>query len=141
MASIVPLTIFGAALFALTTYISIDTSFKLGAISGNLPDLRNLAFVPLVSFPFSSTSLTFFSSFCSMFTLTLVVPAAFAVLWFILTIWVVAGRLREMKPAFFFTAVFVVCAIGSQLVYWLAGKPLCEVGLLHPTSPLQTIGR
>ncbi|KAL7413998.1 chitin synthase III catalytic subunit [Mrakia frigida] len=108
MASIVPLSIFGAILFALTAYISIDTSFKisdtLGGISGDVPDLKNVA----------------------MFTLTLIVPGAFAVIWFILTIWVVAGRLREIKPALAFTAVFVVCAIGSQLVYWLAGKPLCE---------------
>lgn len=55
MASIVPLSIFGAALFVLTTYISIDTSFKisdtLGGLSGNLPDLRNIAFVPLPSRP------------------------------------------------------------------------------------------
>lgn len=63
----------------------------------------------------------------SMFILTLIVPAVFAVLWFAMTIYVVAFRLREMKPAAMFTVVFVVCAIGSQLVYWLAGKPLCEV--------------
>lgn len=49
MASIVPLSIFGIILFALTTYISIDTSFgissTLGGISGNLADLRNIAYV------------------------------------------------------------------------------------------------
>jgi hypothetical protein len=63
----------------------------------------------------------------SLFILTLILPAVFAVIWFALTIYVVAFRLREMKPAMMFTAVFIIFAIGSQVLYWLAGKPLCEV--------------
>ena len=49
MASMVPLSIFGIVLFALTTYISIDTSLgisdTLGGISGPPEDLRNMAYV------------------------------------------------------------------------------------------------
>ena len=59
--------------------------------------------------------------------LTLILPAVFAVFWFALTIYVVAFRLREMKPALMFTGLFFICAIGSQVIYWIVGKPLCEV--------------
>ena len=73
----------------------------------------------------------------SIYILTLIIPAVFAVLWFAMTIYVVAFRLREMKPAMQFTGVFVVCAIGSQVIYWLAGKPLCEVS---PDPPFTQSG-
>jgi len=102
--SLIPFFGLGAILFLVTLYISIDTAFGLTSIFKSNPprDLRNIG----------------------LFLLLDLWPIICVTIYFGIMAYIITFVLREKKPLFYYGGALVLF-IGSQLVYFLAGTPLC----------------
>jgi len=67
------------------------------------------------------------AAFSRLFILTLIIPAAFALIWLLLTLYVVLFILREVKPALVFLASAVFGIVVGAVLLFVAGRPICEV--------------
>ncbi|KAK8850383.1 hypothetical protein IAR55_004301 [Kwoniella newhampshirensis] len=105
-AALVPLVIVAILFFIPTLYISLDTSLHWTEVFVLKGDEANL----------KATGL---------FVLTLIWPAVAAVLYLTVMLYVVMGKLREIKPAFLYLGSFILFA-AAQVVFFLASQPICS---------------
>ncbi|KIY70412.1 hypothetical protein CYLTODRAFT_488087 [Cylindrobasidium torrendii FP15055 ss-10] len=106
MASIVPFSVFTVISFVAGLYVSLDIGlgFTDTLAPGNpQEDLHSIA----------------------LFILTSVWPAACAVLFLILMIYIVLGVLKEVRPVWFYVVSAAVFVLG-QLAWFLLGKVICR---------------
>jgi len=104
--SLIPFYVFTAFFMAATTYISLDVAFTITSTfePGDPKDsLHSVA----------------------LFILTLMWPGAAALLYLILMVWIVAGRLHERRPLVYY-ALAGILFILSQLAYFLLSRPICD---------------
>jgi len=106
MSSLVPFWGIATALFAATTYISLDTAFSFTAAFGPSTPPGNLTNIAL-------------------FVLTSVWPAFCAVAYFVIMAYVVIGILREGRPLFYYAGAAFLFVL-SQLAYFLLSKIICR---------------
>ncbi|THU87545.1 hypothetical protein K435DRAFT_341398 [Dendrothele bispora CBS 962.96] len=109
-ASLMPFSIFSAAIFAGTTYISLDVALHITDTLGP-PDrtdpnsIRDLKSIPL-------------------FVLTSIWPLVAALLYFGLITYIVLRILNERKPFFLFLLSAILFVLG-QLAWFLLGRVVC----------------
>lgn len=107
-----PFSFFSIAFFVAVTYISLDVALTFTDVFGPSNPSDSLSSIPL-------------------FVLTSIWPAAAAVLYFALMLYIVLGILNEVKPVWFFILGAVLFVL-SQLDYFLLSKVICRVRSLHP---------
>ncbi|WVQ87834.1 hypothetical protein IAS59_001564 [Cryptococcus gattii] len=107
-AALVPLSIFSILFFVATLYISLDTglhwtqAFHLTSTE-DAEDLKGTA----------------------LFVFSLILPAAFSVLYVFIMLYIVIKVLDERKPAILYLASFAFF-VAAQLIFFLASQPLCN---------------
>ncbi|KAK7685113.1 hypothetical protein QCA50_011952 [Cerrena zonata] len=106
LSSLIPFSFFTLAFFIAVTYISLDTAFSFTSVFGPsdpADSLNNIA----------------------LFILTNIWPAAAAVIYFALMLYIILGILNELKPVWFYilaAGLFVL----SQLDFFLLNKVICK---------------
>ncbi|KAG7091436.1 hypothetical protein E1B28_010472 [Marasmius oreades] len=106
MASVIPYLLFTIIFFGGTVYVSLDIALGITKTLGpteNPSELRSIA----------------------LFVLTSIWPAASALIYFVLMIYIILGVLNEIRPVWFFilaAGVFVL----AQLAWFLLGKVICR---------------
>jgi len=105
-ASLLPFHGFSIVFFLATTYIALDTGMGFTSVFKSVPPdkLENIA----------------------LFILVWLWPAVAMLVYFGVMSYIVLKILGEWKPFLLYLASFLVFA-GSQVVYMIAGKTLCEV--------------
>ncbi|TFK45287.1 hypothetical protein OE88DRAFT_1669482 [Heliocybe sulcata] len=106
LSSLIPFHFFTLAFFAATTYIALDTAF-----------MYTHTFGP--SAPPEALHGT------ALFVLTSIWPAAAAILYFALMLYIVLGILNEVRPVWYFILAATVFVL-SQLDYFLLNKVICR---------------
>jgi len=106
LSALIPLSVFAAAFFAATTYISLDVGLTITNTFGPSDPPESLNSIPL-------------------FVLTSIWPAAAAVLFFILMAYIVLFILKEIRPMWFYLLAAILFVL-SQLDYFLLNKVICN---------------
>ncbi|KDQ49990.1 hypothetical protein JAAARDRAFT_200331 [Jaapia argillacea MUCL 33604] len=106
LSSLIPFHFFTLAIFAITTYISLDVAYTYTSTFGPSNPPQALHSVPL-------------------FILTSVWPGAAALLYFIIMIWIVVGVLNEVRPMWYFILAAILFVL-SQLDFFLLNKVICK---------------
>ncbi|CAL1708377.1 unnamed protein product [Somion occarium] len=106
LSSLIPFSFFSIAFFVAVTYISLDVALTFTDVFGPSNPSDSLSSIPL-------------------FVLTSIWPAAAAVLYFALMLYIVLGILNEVKPVWFFILGAVLFVL-SQLDYFLLSKVICR---------------
>jgi hypothetical protein len=106
LSSIIPFSIFAAAFFIATTYISLDVGFTFTHVLGTSNPPQSINSIPL-------------------FVFTSIWPGVAALTYFGLMLYIVLGILNEIRPVWYYViaAVFFVL---SQLDYFLLSKIICR---------------
>lgn len=117
-AALAPLSIFSILFFVATLYISLDTGLHWSQ-----------------AFHLTSTADVENLKGTALFVFSLILPAAFSVLYILIMLYIVIKVLDERKPAILYLASFAFL-VAAQLIFFLTSQPLCNVGApwLSPIS-------
>ncbi|OAX39071.1 hypothetical protein K503DRAFT_865701 [Rhizopogon vinicolor AM-OR11-026] len=106
LSSIIPFSIFSAAFFVATTYISLDVGFSWTNVIGKSNPPQSLNSIPL-------------------FVLTSIWPGIAALLYFGIMLYIVLGILNEIRPVWYYVIAAILFVL-SQLDYFLLSKIICK---------------
>ncbi|KAH9955823.1 chitin synthase III catalytic subunit [Russula dissimulans] len=124
--SLIPFYVFTAFFMAATTYISLDVAFTITSTfePGDPKDsLHSVAlFILTLIWPGACVPPPFLPVLCMISD---VLTGSAALLYLILMVWIVAGRLHERRPLIYY-ALAGILFILSQLAYFLLSRPICD---------------
>ncbi|OXG41075.1 hypothetical protein C360_00860 [Cryptococcus neoformans Bt15] len=107
-AALAPLSIFSILFFVATLYISLDTGLHWSQ-----------------AFHLTSTADVENLKGTALFVFSLILPAAFSVLYILIMLYIVIKVLDERKPAILYLASFAFL-VAAQLIFFLTSQPLCN---------------
>ena len=111
-----------------TIYISLDVAFTITSTfePGDPKDsLHSVAlFILTLIWPGACVSPHFLLVLCRVSDIILI-PGSAALLYIILMVWIVAGRLHERRPLVYY-ALAGILFILSRLAYFLLSRPICN---------------